>query len=216
LSPQSQPLSHKLAYIALGCLFLMLTSFNINMENFTEFHVYPDDVNDQLKVTWTPKQGAIAKMYYLEKSRDNDHFEVWKKSKGEQINAQQRCFEIDFEPSGGWSYYRIRETTQSGQTNTTPAIPVFLGLEILQKAVRIMPETLVKDRRQKVSLSNFDGKSFILVLQDENGDEYLYDRPIRATEAGFYIEPGSGLPKGQYKIKASSLEKLIGMTILVY
>ena len=187
------------------------------MSNFEEFYVMPDDENDQVKVTWAPKEGVAIKQYHLEKSSDNEHFTVWKKTKGlKEGSVTSKHLEVDFEPFSGWSYYRIREVTASGETNYTPAIPVFIGLENLQKGVKIQAKTWVRDTRQKVSLSEFDGKSFILVLRDQNGDEFLYDKPIRANEVGLYVEPGSGIPKGPYLITASSLEKLIGMKILVY
>jgi len=114
--------------------------------------------------------------------------------------ASGKLFEIDFEPFDGWSYYRIREVTASGEENTTPFVPVFIGLELLQKAVSITPPSLFRDTRQKASLSQVDGKSFILVLQEQNGNEFLYDKPVRATTEGLYIQPGSGLPAGPYNI----------------
>lgn len=187
------------------------------MENFEEFFVYPDDINDQVKVSWHPTEGAAIKTYFLEKSEDNEHFVVWKKTKGlKEGGPMKKILEVDFEPFSGWSYYRIQELTESGATNYTPCLPVFIGLERLIKGVRMTPKSVVKDTPQKVSLSHFDGKSFILVLRDEKGDEFLYDKPIRANELGFYVEPGSELPAGPYTIAASSLESLIGMTVLIY
>lgn len=187
------------------------------MMNFERFNVYPDDVNDQVKVSWAPKAGSKIKTYFLEKSSDNEQFVVWKKTSGlKEGGVSSGLLEVDFEPYSGWSYYRIRELTQAGATNLTPAIPVFIGIERLRKGMRIRPESLVKDTRQKVSLSNYDGKSFILVLRYDKGDEFLYDKPIKANEIGLYVEPGSGLPAGRYTIAASSLESLIGMMILIY
>ena len=52
----------------------------MNMENFKEFFVLPDDAHDQVKVTWTPKENVGVKNYYLEKSGDNIEFTVWKKN----------------------------------------------------------------------------------------------------------------------------------------
>ncbi len=191
-------------------------AFNFSMENFQEFFVLPDDAHDQVKVTWMPKENVNVKFYYLEKSIDNVKFDVWKKSKGLDANASsQKLFEVDFEPAPGWSYYRIREELRNGKVNHTPAIPVFIGIERLKKATRITPQSLVKDKRQKVSLSNYDGKSFVLVLRDRDGYEYLYDKPIRVNSAGLYIEYGTGMPSGPYTITASSLELLIGLTIFV-
>ena len=55
-------------------------AFSMNMENFKEFFVLPDDPHDQVKVTWTPKENVGVKNYYLEKSGDNIEFTVWKKN----------------------------------------------------------------------------------------------------------------------------------------
>lgn len=191
-------------------------SFSVTMENFQEFFVLPDDAHDQVKVTWTPKEKVAVKNYYLEKSIDNVKFEVWKKTNGiASVESIRKLFEIDFEPAPGWSYYRIREELKDGKVNHIPSIPVFIGIERLKKAMRIAPQSLVKDKRQKVSLSDYDGKIFILVLRDRDGYEYLYDKPIRVNSAGLYIEYGTGMPSGPYTIAASSLELLIGLTIFV-
>jgi hypothetical protein len=60
------------------CLLSM--AFSMNMENFKEFFVLPDDAHDQVKVTWTPKENVGVKNYYLEKRGDNIEFTVWKKN----------------------------------------------------------------------------------------------------------------------------------------
>lgn len=72
------------------------------MKNFESFFVVPDDENDQVRVSWVPKSGVQIKSYFLEKSSDNEHFDVWKKIKDPQERiASGKLFEIDFEPFDG-------------------------------------------------------------------------------------------------------------------
>ncbi len=44
-------------------------AFSMNMENFKEFFVLPDDAHDQVKVTWTPKENVGGEKLLSRKER---------------------------------------------------------------------------------------------------------------------------------------------------
>ncbi|MEX2597345.1 MAG: hypothetical protein WEC59_10495 [Salibacteraceae bacterium] len=204
-----------LDFTALMVVF-MFAGFGIVESTFKEYYVYPDDSINQVKITWTTNSGDNVKRYELEKSRDNRTYVAWKKLLvSGPLKDGQKFLEVDFDPYQGWSYYRLRELLADGNSNFSHVVPVFLGIEKLQKGERIVPKSIVDDSKQRVSLFDYDKKMAILVLRDKNGDEYLYDKVIRSNEKGLYIENTDALPPGEYVITASSINELTGLAILV-
>lgn len=197
-----------LAFISLG--FAVLNS------GFKEYYVYPDDGMDQVKVMWKTRNTGNVKRFELERSRNNKEYSTWKKLLvSGPLKDDQKFIEVDFSPMEGWSYYRLKEISKDGEEFLSHVVPVFLGIEKLERGERIVPGSIIDNDRHRMRLTDYDNKVAILVLRDKNGDEYLYDKKIRATNEGLFIEPPHALPKGEYVITASSINELNGLSIKV-
>lgn len=197
-------------------LSIILLGFTAVDSGFTEYYVYPDDGMDQVKVMWKTRPTDKVKRFELERSRNNKDYTPWKKLLVTgALKKDQKFIEVDFSPMEGWSYYRLKEISTDGEEFLSHVVPVFLGIEKLERGERIVPGSIIDNDRQRMRLTDYDNKIAILVLRDKNGDEYLYDKKIRATTEGLFIEPPHSLPKGEYVITASSINELNGLSIKV-
>lgn len=181
------------------------------MRYLQEYFVYPDDENDQVKIHWMPTTENEVKEYHLEKSHDNKVFETWKSL--ESPETAHEMLEVDFDPFAGWSYYRMSQVLDNGDTLKTPTIPVFLGLENLAKGEIMVPDEFLSEKTTTVDLSSFNGKRLILVLRDANSVEYLYDKEVYVDEKGLFIQGSESLPLGKYTITASSQDYVLGLMV---
>lgn len=195
---------------------LVLSGFALLQSGFQEYYVYPDDGMDQVKVIWKTKSSNNVKFFALERSRNNKDYSVWKKiSVDGELQQDQKFIEVDFSPLEGWSYYRLKEVSNNGEEFLSHVVPVFLGIEKLERGERIVPGSILDNNRNRMRLTDYDNKVAILVLRDKNGDEYLYDKKIRADYSGLFIEQPHTLPVGEYVITASSINELNGLSIQV-
>lgn len=171
---------------------------------------------DQVKVIWKTKYSNNVKFFALERSRNNKDYSVWKKITVDgELKQDQKFIEVDFSPMEGWSYYRLKEISNNGDEFLSHVVPVFLGIEKLERGERIVPGSILDNNRNRMRLTDYDNKVAILVLRDKNGDEYLYDKKIRADYSGLFIEQPHTLPVGEYVITASSINELNGLSIKV-
>lgn len=199
------------------CLLLVVTAFdyngneNIVPSKLADFTVYSK--TDHIKVTWVTHARSDIQSFDIQRSKDGKAFESMKKldDQGAQPGTME-FFEVDNEPMPGWSYYRIAQVLESGDTAFSGIAPVFFGLERMRKGEYIAAKNPLDDV-VPVNIESFNNEQVLLVLRDAGGTEYYVNQFLEVKGGKLRIPSGTDVPQGIYVITASSKDELVGLEI---
>lgn len=177
----------------------------------SDFTVYGKE--DHVKVTWVTHGRDEITAFEIQRSKDGRRFEAL--SALDDIGtapSTMEFFEIDNTPLLGWSYYRIMQLLEKGDTAYSGIAPVFFGLDRIKKGKVIAAKNPL-DEVVKVELSDFHDEQVLLVLRNADGTEYYINQKLRVKGGRLSIQAGTEVPQGIYVITASSKDELVGLEI---
>ena len=168
---------------------------------------------DHIKVTWLTHARDKIIGFELQKSKDGKNFKTF--SKIEDVGADPNAieyFEVDNNPFQGWSYYRILQLIEKGNTAFSGVAPVFFGLDRIKRGEYIAA-TKPLDQVNSVNLEDFHDEQVLLVLRDAEGTEYYVNQRIQIKGGRLSVMAGQEIPQGIYVVTAASVDKLVGLEV---
>ncbi len=151
--------------------------------------------------------------FAVEKSRNNIDFETAVMVKGAgSSNVLLDYFEIDYNPFGGLSYYRLKVTDRNGKISYSPAVPVNFKLDNKGNFIPVSRY----DEEIDIDLSGVGNEEVLVVLKNKDGQETYgkifvkkEGKNIIATDGYNKLEPGA------YLVLASSRNELFAQKIII-
>lgn len=166
---------------------------------------------ENVNITWETGNAALGGSFYIERSNDAVHFEELKKADGESADSKVAYLEVDEAPLKGTSYYRIKQITKEGFTIYSP-IRTIKSYETLAAEMNLTPNPC--DESFRSELKSYSEEEILVVLRDKAGVEYYSKIKLTNDQCTIEaIETGTGLPKGEYTITASSKNELYTQVI---
>lgn len=183
-------------------------------EKSTEFTVYTSA--DHVKIHWRASHRSEIQAFSLERSRDGKSFEEIKLVHDDgETPEHMEFYESDFKPFPGWSYYRITEHRVDGNDWSTHTVPVFFGMERMQRGEVISPDPMNAEQTTSFKLNEFEHVTAVFVLRDAQGQEYYYEAKIFIDADRIKLPTTDAVPAGLYSITACSKDALVGLPVTV-
>lgn len=179
--------------------------------NLADFTVYSK--TDHIKITWVTHGRSKTSSFVIQRSRNGKKFEVLSSlaDPGDQPETME-FFEIDNSPLPGWSYYRLVELDQKGDSAFSGVAPVFFGLDRIKRGEVISAKNPLEDVN-KEKLSDFHDEQVLLVLRDAEGTEFYVNKKLFVKGGRLNVMAGKDVPQGIYVVTAASNDILVGLEV---
>lgn len=199
-------------------VFLCLLSFSLFAGNddrklaLLDFTVSQNGVKTDIK--WSMNREPLGTFFTIEKSQNGKDFsKVIDLPIAENGNLFEEYFETDYQPYKGISYYRIKQTDDSGNAYYSETIAVKYSDEQSQ---RIHAGVSAGDKLQVATLKTFAGHEGLFVLRDSDGNDH-YSKVRLGQEDNYLFAAGScpELATGIYRIVGSTNDQLYSLKLVV-
>ncbi len=202
-------------YFFVSLLMLSASFFAGNDDrklSLLDFTVTQNGVKTDIK--WSLNREPLGTFFTIEKSLNGKDFsKVIDLPVAENGNLFEEYFETDYQPHKGISYYRIKQTDDSGNAYYSETISVKFSEEQSQ---RIHAGISSGDKIQVATLKTFAGHEGLLVLRDSDGNDH-YSK-VRLGQEDNYLYAAGACPElatGIYRIVGSTNDQLYSLKLVV-
>lgn len=198
--PQSGPLT----FTEAGPLPIKLVSFEAN------FNI------DKVDLRWMTSVEINNDFFTVEKSNNLKNWEVVSIIKGAgNSNVNIEYFEVDYSPTQGVSYYRLKQTDYDGNFEYFNIVPVRIEKK-LNNEFSLFPNPIKRGEQLKIQFSELINTQILIVIRDIKGEEF-YSKAILHYEEGLLIAVpiDKEIPSGLYLITASSENQIYSQKLVV-
>ncbi|MDQ3048196.1 MAG: T9SS type A sorting domain-containing protein [Bacteroidota bacterium] len=153
--------------------------------------------------------------FTFEKSKDGIAFDPAFFANGAgKSNSLTDYTEIDFSPLKGISYYRLMQTSLSGESTYSSVIPV--NYVFGDDGISIYPNPANEGESVQINFTGLANQEVLVVVQDTNGNEH-YSKVILVPEENHLtaIPTDARLIPGTYLVIASSINKIYSQKLIV-
>ena len=147
---------------------------------------------NKVDIKWKTSIETGGPYFTVEKSKDGKEYaKIVDLPATEDGTVYSDYFETDYQPYQGVSYYRIKQTDETG--NFRYSQTVVLKIE--------------EDKNRQVSNIDLSLDETLIVLRDANGNDF-YSKAIITSENNKLYTSSSFIPAGEYVIVGSSNEEI--------
>jgi hypothetical protein len=206
-----------LALFALVSSFAFAKTSPTSLVDLVSFEVLQN--NNKVDVKWVTKAEYVSSYFVVERSTDNKNYaEVIKMSGNGRGNFYMEYFDVDYAPTEGVSYYRLKQITESGEEIIHSNIEVnFIDPTPLASSdIAVTQNHASTEPGFNLLLKGFEGKEVLVVLRDKAGNEFCSKVFLSSTQHYLAaLDPERTLPPGEYLITASANNKIYSKKIKV-
>jgi hypothetical protein len=173
---------------------------------------------DRVDLKWMTSSEINNDYFTIEKSIDAINWvDVITTNGAGNSNQAISYYEIDYDPTEGMSYYRLKQTDFDGQSEYFNIVPV--KYEINSSGVgkiNIFPSPSNTGETVSVEFVNISGEEFLVVLRDVLGKEFYSKIHIDIVNGKLIGVPiDTNLPKGIYLITATSENQIYSQKLII-
>jgi len=180
------------------------------------FNAVPD--GDKVDIKWETVTETNNAYFTIEKSKDGKTFTKLIDVPGAGNSTSYREYaETDYQPYGGTSYYRLKQTDNNGAYKYFTMVPVTFA-EGGQPNVVLYPNPILENTTEvNAKVSGYKGQEVLVVLRSIDGKEFLSKVLVSEDdEHVFVLDNTRMLPAGTYIVTASSANnKLYNYKLIV-
>lgn len=198
--PQSGPLT----FTEAGPLPIKLVSFEAN------FNV------DKVELKWITATEINNDFFTIEKSSDLINWEAVSIVAGAgNSNVNVEYFEVDYSPTLGVSYYRLKQTDFDGAYTYSNIVPVKVEKKI-NAGLSLFPNPIARGEEVKIQFSELLNSEVLIVIRDVKGEEF-YSKAILHLEDNqlIAVPVNKEIPEGLYIVTASSENQIYSQKLLI-
>ena len=175
---------------------------------------------NKVDIKWVTKTEDVNALFVIEKSKDGVNFEeVMRVTGAGKGNLYMEYFDADYKPSEGISYYRLKQSNETGEEVLHNIIAVnYFKPEEIPTSPEIVVSKSPKGSNSEFNmlLKGFEGKEVLVVLRNKKGDEFFSKVFLSSTSHDLIgIDPDKTIPSGDYLITASVNNKIYSKRIKV-
>jgi hypothetical protein len=163
-------------------------------------------------VSWNKTIESTFDSYTIERSQDGVNFAAVMVVKGAgKMSNLIDYTDIDYTPFSGISYYRLKQTSISGESYFSET--VIVNYEVTKDGLIVPCTNTIPDEAE---IKEVENKQILVVLKNFKGEEFISKIHITSDAKNLLIkDSNSALNKGSYIVVASSYNRLCSQTILV-
>ena len=168
----------------------------------TSFEATPTGPNVQL--VWRTASEINNDYFTVEKSKDGINFEVLMKVEGAGNSNTPKIYdELDREPFGGLSYYRLKQTDFNGESTYSQIVPVQFGSDT-EEGISVFPNPANEQTQAYFALHGMDGKEVTIDIRDITG-RIIFLKKVNCTSDRemVSVEIDGKFSKGMFVVNAS-------------
>lgn len=172
---------------------------------------------DQVELAWETSSEINNDYFTVERSTDGINWEdVLETSGAGNSSSIMEYFEIDMEPIGGKSYYRLRQTDFDGNNTYSNIVPVKYEDASEEGQTMVLYPNPSDGESVNLEIKGFENYEVLIVVRDIRGQE-LYSKAIMSQRDGLVelLTLDNRLPSGTYLITASSEQKFVSKKLIV-
>lgn len=166
------------------------------------------NIGPQVEISWVSLKEINAGYYTIERSSDGVNFiEVTRVNAAGDSPALLEYFEADRDPLPGVSYYRLKQTTRTGE--------FFYSEQMIVKrqecGAELVGQTTVKpmDAPMLLNTSAFGNEEILVVVRDKEGKEFVSKVMLMNVDGKMVAyDPDGKILDGEYTIISSSNDDL--------
>jgi hypothetical protein len=169
---------------------------------------------EKVDIKWETTTETNNAYFTVEKSTDGKTFTkiIDVPGAGTSVNYREYA-ETDYQPYGGLSYYRLKQTDKNGSFKYFPMVQVNFST---QKNISMYPNPIDNASNFTIDISGYKNQEVVVVLIDSQGREFL-SRVIllEGNNQLFVVDETKSLSSGTYVVTASSNDKIYNCKLIV-
>ncbi|NQX96622.1 MAG: T9SS type A sorting domain-containing protein, partial [Flavobacteriales bacterium] len=155
--------------------------------------------------------------FTIERSGDAKNWEeIMNVSGAGNSNQTITYFDTDYEPLGGVSYYRLKQTDFNGDFSYSNIVPVEFEINISKGTLSVFPNPIRIGEELIVDFRDVFESELIVVLRDITGKEF-YSKILLNIEGDqlIGIPIDAAIPAGIYLITATSENQIYSQKLII-
>ncbi len=190
-------------------ILLLFTQLMFISTTFSEVRAVYN--NDKVEISWTNPTSITVAYFVVERSKNGKNFKAIIQVEGsKKENSLIEYYEVDNKPLHQKAYYRIRQIDVNGKN-------YYSEMVVATNVNYINPLFSLFSKPQKNrELKNYSENNIIVVLINNNGDEYISKINVVAENKQLVVTGSNiNLPTGGYLVTATSDDAIYGKKIIV-
>jgi len=171
-------------------------------------------VENKVNIKWETATETNNAFFTVEKSKDGVNFTKVIDVPGAGTSTSYREYaETDYQPYGGTSYYRLKQTDFNGDYKYFTIVPVNFEN---QKSIMVYPNPIDNKTNFTVEVSGYKNEEILVVLRDVQGREF-FSKVLLSQDNNetFIVDETHNLAPGTYIVTASSNDKIYNYKVIV-
>jgi hypothetical protein len=169
---------------------------------------------EKVDIEWSTITETNNAYFTIEKSQNGkDFIKVVDVTGAGNSTTQRNYLESDYQPFGGTSYYRLKQTDKNGASKTF-WIAVVTNTK---RNLTFYPNPITKNQDLYVNLEGSKkGEEMLVVIRNVQGEEFYSKAFVYSQDDEvLVVTPSSTIPPGNYLVVASSNNKFYSQKIVV-
>lgn len=170
---------------------------------------------DKVDLRWITSSEVNNNFFTIERSKDALTWEEVLQTQGAgNSNVNIEYFESDYNPYGGVSYYRLKQTDFDGNFEYFNIVPVKVDLSN-KGEMNLFPNPLKRGDELNITLEGIK-EDVLIVIRDAKGQEFYSKAQIHYEDNQLIAVPiNVDIPAGFYIVTASSENQIYSQKLLI-
>lgn len=165
-------------------------------------------------IKWSLNREPFGTYFTIEKSMDGKTFsKLVDQPVAENGNPYEEYFETDYQPYKGVSYYRVKQTNETGEVYCSDPIVFKYSEESSQRVMAAIPK---EDAGLSSAVKTAEGKETLFILRDADGNDYYSKVDPQLEDNYMYVsKDNANLPQGIYRVVGTSNNQLYSLKVII-